>query len=132
MKNNEIRLSEQELYSLIKESVIETLNEGKWSDALKNVGKKVGKGAAATAFALGTGALGVSPLLDEPNHIDNGNPETEITMPSQEEMAIDWLETHGMEVNDENIAKVFNQLGESKFNSRVDRIITEEISKVLS
>lgn len=131
MKNNEIRLSEQELYSLIKESVIETLNEG-WGDALKNVGKKVRNSAAATTFALGTGVLGVSPLLDEPNHIDNGNPETEITMPSQEEKAIDWLETHGMEVNDENIAKVFNQLGESKFNSRVDRIIKEEISKVLS
>jgi hypothetical protein len=129
--SNTIRLTEQEFNALIEESVKRIINEGKWGDALKNVGKKVGKGAAATAFALGAGALGVSPLLDEPNHIDNGNPETEITMPSQEEKAIDWLETHGMEVNDENIAKVFNQLGESKFNSRLDRIIKEEISKVL-
>lgn len=52
---NIVRLNEEEFNKLIQESVIQVLNEGRFGDMAKRLGKGVGK--AAIYGALGAGSL---------------------------------------------------------------------------
>lgn len=121
MKNNKICLTEQELYSLIEESVIETLNEGKFSDWL-------------TAAALGGGlaAAGVGTMAQDPKYSDSIDmPSHEISVqPEEDDFETDiepkYISSEEDFYEDEN--EPFNE----NVKRRVNKIISEEISKVLS
>ena len=116
--SNTIRLTEQEFNALIEESVRRIINEGKWG--------KVGDwlGAAALGGSLAAGAAGT--MMQDPKQSNYYPQEDNITMvhPDDEDV-IDDFSIEAPE--DEADAWKF----ESKFNSRLDRIIKEEISKVL-
>lgn len=119
MKNNEIRLTEQELYSLIKESVIETLNEGKWG--------KVGDYLSAGALGLGLAGTAVGTMVQDPHYSDEEDmPSHEIIVePDEEEIEFET------DVNPKYLAQDEHQhMRESKLSKRLDQIIKEEISKV--
>jgi len=123
MKNNEIRLSEQELYSLIKESVIETLNEGKWSDYL-----------SAGALGLGLAGSAVGTMVQDPKYSDNVDmPSHEITVqPGDDEIEFETDIEPQYISSEEDFYDNDEYVGESRLSNAIDRIITEEISKVLS
>lgn len=119
MKNNEIRLTEQELYSIIKESVIETLNEGKWG--------KVGDWLSAGALGAGLTAGAVGTMVQDPKYSDDVDmPSHEITVqPDEDEYEFETDIDPKYAENDEL------RFNESKMSKKIDRIIDEALSKVL-
>lgn len=133
MENNSktIRLNEQEFQEFIKSVVIQTLNEGKFGDAVKRVGKGIGK--AALYGALGAGSLyAIDKGLENQDKYeqDLNRQAKEMQAPSQEEVG-QWLLDHDMEDTPENRDWYWNYVRESKQNARIGQIIRESIQKIL-
>lgn len=131
-KNNKIiRLTEQEFHQLVKSSVKQVLDEGKFGNAMKRIGKGVGK--AALYGALGAGSLyAIDKGLENQDKYeqDLNRQAKEMQAPSQEEVG-QWLLDHDMEDTPENRDWYWNYVRESKQNARIGQIIRESIQKIL-
>jgi hypothetical protein len=134
--NNVIRLTEQEFNALIQEAVTQVLNEGKFGDIAKNVGKGLGK--TALYGALGAGLLyGANKGLEnQERYAQELNKQgLEMQGPSNDEVS-QWITDHGMEDTPQNREVAWEYINkqmqnESKQSDRLAQIIREEISKVL-
>lgn len=94
MKNKEIHLTEQELYSLIKESVVEVLNED-FRGTVKKIGKGIGNAAATAALGLGLAGATVGTICQGQKCSDPHDRQTQPT-----EMAYDGEDDGVNQVSD--------------------------------
>ena len=148
-KNNTVRLTEEQLHQLIESAVIETLNEGRFGDMAKKVGKGLAKGALYTGLTAG-GLAGGAYALD--NGLENQeryeqqlNRDAYMMNRGNEEDVQQWLRDHNLEDNEANRRQAdeyFNGMrddymqNESKkakpviSEQRLARIIRENLQKV--
>ena len=130
--NNTIRLTEQEFNKLISEAVMQVINEGKFGNFAKKVGKGLGK--AALYGALGAGSLYAldKGMENQEKYEQSLNKQgMEMQGPNKEDVA-QWLEDHQMSDTPQNREMAWQYLtNESKANNRLAQIIREEINKVL-
>lgn len=134
---NTIRLTESEFNQLVEASVIAVLNEGKFGDFAKKVGKGLGKAALAGACATGALYTADQGLDSMERYEDELNGQaTELQGPSEDEIT-KFLRDHNMpdtESNREDARQYFIEFHGSANESRsrrLSQIIREEISKVL-
>lgn len=122
-RNNKIRLNEQEFKTLIEESVKRIIKEGKYG--------KIGDWLAAGALGGALAAGGVGSLAQKPQITKD---KTEITAPvnrNDDEKVTQWMVDHNIEDTPENREAVWSQMFESKMNNKINKIIREEIMKVI-
>ena len=148
-KNNTVRLTEEQLHQLIKSAVIETLNEGRFGDMAKKVGKGLAKGAlytGLTAGGLAGGAYALDRGLENQERYEQQlNRDAYMMNRGNEEDVQQWLRDHNLEDNEANRRQAdeyFNGMrddymqNESKkakpviSEQRLARIIRENLQKV--
>jgi hypothetical protein len=142
MKNNNkiLRLNEDQFNALIEEAVVRVIEEGKWGNFSKQLGKKIGKGALYGALGAGSigasiGAIGTG--LDQHDaynqELSTQAQEMRDTHGPSEEDVIEYLQYNKMEDTPQNREIAWERMttNESKINNRLSEIIREEISKVL-
>ena len=148
-KNNTVRLTEEQLHQLIKSAVIETLNEGRFGDMAKKVGKGLAKGAlytGLTAGGLAGGAYALDKGLENQERYEQQlNRDAHMMNRGNEEDVQQWLRDHNLEDNEANRRQAdeyFNGMrddymqNESKkakpviSEQRLARIIRENLQKV--
>ena len=148
-KNNTVRLTEEQLHQLIESAVIETLNEGRFGDMAKKVGKGLAKGAlytGLTAGGLAGGAYALDKGLENQERYEQQlNRDAYMMNRGNEEDVQQWLRDHNLEDNEANrrqADKYFNGMrddymqNESKkakpviSEQRLARIIRENLQKV--
>ena len=148
-KNNTVRLTEEQLHQLIKSAVIETLNEGRFGDMAKKVGKGLAKGAlytGLTAGGLAGGAYALDKGLENQERYEQQlNRDAYMMNRGNEEDVQQWLRDHNLEDNEANRRQAdeyFNGMrddymqNESKkakpviSEQRLARIIRENLQKV--
>ena len=148
-KNNTVRLTEEQLHQLIESAVIETLNEGRFGDMAKKVGKGLAKGAlytGLTAGGLAGGAYALDKGLENQERYEQQlNRDAHMMNRGNEEDVQQWLRDHNLEDNEANrrqADKYFNGMrddymqNESKkakpviSEQRLARIIRENLQKV--
>ena len=148
-KNNTVRLTEEQLHQLIESAVIETLNEGRFGDMAKKVGKGLAKGALYTGLTAG-GLAGGAYTLDQglenqERYEQQLNRDAHMMNRGNEEDVQQWLRDHNLEDNEANRRQAdeyFNGMrddymqNESKkakpviSEQRLARIIRENLQKV--
>ena len=148
-KNNTVRLTEEQLHQLIESAVVEVLNEGKFGDMAKNVGKGLAKGALYTGLTAG-GLAGGADALDkglenQERYEQQLNRDAHMMNRGNEEDVQQWLRDHNLEDNEANRRQAdeyFNGMrddymqNESKkakpviSEQRLARIIRENLQKV--
>ena len=148
-KNNTVRLTEEQLHQLIESAVVEVLNEGRFGDMAKKVGKGLAKGAlytGLTAGGLAGGAYALDKGLENQEHYEQQlNRDAHMMNRGNEEDVQQWLRDHNLEDNESNrrqADKYFNGMrddymqNESKkakpviSEQRLARIIRENLQKV--
>ena len=148
-KNNTVRLTEEQLHQLIESAVIETLNEGRFGDMAKKVGKGLAKGAlytGLTAGGLAGGAYALDRGLENQERYEQQlNRDAYMMNRGNEEDVQQWLRDHNLEDNEANRRQAdeyFNGMrddymqNESKkakpviSEQRLARIIRENLQKV--
>ena len=148
-KNNTVRLTEEQLHQLIESAVIETLNEGRFGDMAKKVGKGLAKGAlytGLTAGGLAGGAYALDKGLENQERYEQQlNRDAYMMNRGNEEDVQQWLRDHNLEDNEANrrqADKYFNGMrddymqNESKkakpviSEKRLARIIRENLQRV--
>ena len=148
-KNNTVRLTEEQLHQLIESAVIEVLNEGRFGDMAKKVGKGLAKGAlytGLTAGGLAGGAYALDKGLENQERYEQQlNRDAYMMNRGNEEDVQQWLRDHNLEDNEANrrqADKYFNGMrddymqNESKkakpviSEQRLARIIRENLQKV--
>ena len=148
-KNNTVRLTEEQLHQLIESAVIETLNEGRFGDMAKKVGKGLAKGAlytGLTAGGLAGGAYALDKGLENQERYEQQlNRDAYMMNRGNEEDVQQWLRDHNLEDNEANrrqADKYFNGMrddymqNESKkakpviSEQRLARIIRENLQRV--
>ena len=148
-KNNTVRLTEEQLHQLIESAVIETLNEGRFGDMAKKVGKGLAKGAlytGLTAGGLAGGAYALDKGLENQERYEQQlNRDAYMMNRGNEEDVQQWLRDHNLEDNEANRRQAdeyFNGMrddyvqNESKkakpiiSEQRLARIIRENLQKV--
>ena len=148
-KNNTVRLTEEQLHQLIESAVIETLNEGRFGDMAKKVGKGLAKGAlytGRTAGGLAGGAYALDKGLENQERYEQQlNRDAHMMNRGNEEDVQQWLRDHNLEDNEANRRQAdeyFNGMrddymqNESKkakpviSEQRLARIIRENLQKV--
>ena len=148
-KNNTVRLTEEQLHQLIESAVIETLNEGRFGDMAKKVGKGLAKGAlytGLTAGGLAGGAYAMDKGLENQERYEQQlNRDAYMMNRGNEEDVQQWLRDHNLEDNEANRRQAdeyFNGMrddymqNESKkakpviSEQRLARIIRENLQKV--
>ena len=105
-KNNTVRLTEEQLHQLIESAVIETLNEGRFGDMAKKVGKGLAKGAlytGLTAGGLAGGAYALDKGLENQERYEQQlNRDAYMMNRGNEEDVQQWLRDHNLEDNEAN------------------------------
>ena len=105
-KNNTVRLTEEQLHQLIESAVIETLNEGRFGDMAKKVGKGLAKGAlytGLTAGGLAGGAYALDRGLENQERYEQQlNRDAYMMNRGNEEDVQQWLRDHNLEDNEAN------------------------------
>ena len=105
-KNNTVRLTEEQLHQLIESAVIETLNEGRFGDMAKKVGKGLAKGAlytGLTAGGLAGGAYALDKGLENQERYEQQlNRDAHMMNRGNEEDVQQWLRDHNLEDNEAN------------------------------
>ena len=148
-KNNTVRLTEEQLHQLIESAVIEVLNEGRFGDMAKKVGKGLAKGAlytGLTAGGLAGGAYALDKGLENQERYEQQlNRDAYMMNRGNEEDVQQWLRDHNLEDNEANRRQAdeyFNGMrddymqNESKkakpiiSEQRLARIIRENLQKV--
>ena len=148
-KNNTVRLTEEQLHQLIESAVIDTLNEGRFGDMAKKVGKGLAKGAlytGLTAGGLAGGAYALDKGLENQERYEQQlNRDAYMMNRGNEEDVQQWLRDHNLEDNEANRRQAdeyFNGMrddymqNESKkakpviSEQRLARIIRENLQKV--
>ena len=148
-KNNTVRLTEEQLHQLIESAVIDTLNEGRFGDMAKKVGKGLAKGAlytGLTAGGLAGGAYALDKGLENQERYEQQlNRDAYMMNRGNEEDVQQWLRDHNLEDNEANRRQAdeyFNGMrddymqNESKKSKpviseqRLARIIRENLQKV--
>ena len=134
---NIIRLTESEFKQLIETSVAAVLEEGKFGDIAKKVGKGIGKAALATGMAYGALNAAEAGLQSQDEYDQELNRQS-IEMQGPSERQIDqYLKDNHLqdtEANREDARKYFINMYNNRNESvsrRLSQIIREEISKVL-
>ena len=138
-KKNTIRLTEEQFHQLIENAVIETLNEGRFSDMAKKVGKGLAKGLLYTGLAAGA-AYGVDKgMQNQERYQQQINHEAQMLNRGNEDEIRKFMQDHNMEDNEQNRTEVeayFDSKNESKkpmptiSEQRLARIIRENLQKV--
>ena len=105
-KNNTVRLTEEQLHQLIEGAVIEALNEGRFGDMAKKVGKGLAKGALYTGLTAG-GLAGCATALDrgleqQERYEQQLNHDAYVMNRGNEEDVQQWLSDHNLEDNEAN------------------------------
>ena len=148
-KNNTVRLTEEQLHQLIESAVVEVLNEGRFGDMAKKVGKGLAKGAlytGLTAGGLAGGAYALDRGLENQERYEQQlNRDAYMMNRGNEEDVQQWLRDHNLEDNEANRRQAdeyFNGMrddymqNESKkakpviSEQRLARIIRENLQKV--
>ena len=148
-KNNTVRLTEEQLHQLIESAVIETLNEGRFGDMAKKVGKGLAKGAlytGLTAGGLAGGAYALDKGLENQERYEQQlNRDAHMMNRGNEEDVQQWLRDHNLEDNEANRRQadeyfdgmrddyMQNESKKSKpviSEQRLARIIRENLQKV--
>ena len=148
-KNNTVRLTEEQLHQLIESAVVEVLNEGRFGDMAKKVGKGLAKGAlytGLTAGGLAGGAYALNRGLENQERYEQQlNRDAHMMNRGNEEDVQQWLRDHNLEDNEANRRQAdeyFNGMrddyvqNESKkakpiiSEQRLARIIRENLQKV--
>ena len=148
-KNNTVRLTEEQLHQLIESAVVEVLNEGRFGDMAKKVGKGLAKGAlytGLTAGGLAGGAYALDKGLENQERYEQQlNRDAYMMNRGNEEDVQQWLRDHNLEDNEANRRQAdeyFNGMrddymqNESKkakpviSEQRLARIIRENLQKV--
>ena len=148
-KNNTVRLTEEQLHQLIESAVVEVLNEGRFGDMAKKVGKGLAKGAlytGLTAGGLAGGAYALDKGLENQERYEQQlNRDAYMMNRGNEEDVQQWLRDHNLEDNEANrrqADKYFDGMrddymqNESKKSKpviseqRLARIIRENLQKV--
>ena len=148
-KKNTVRLTEEQLHQLIESAVIEVLNEGRFGDMAKKVGKGLAKGAlytGLTAGGLAGGAYALDKGLENQERYEQQlNRDAYMMNRGNEEDVQQWLRDHNLEDNEANRRQAdeyFNGMrddymqNESKkakpviSEQRLARIIRENLQKV--
>ena len=105
-KNNTVRLTEEQLHQLIESAVIEVLNEGRFGDMAKKVGKGLAKGAlytGLTAGGLSGGAYALDKGLENQERYEQQlNRDAYMMNRGNEEDVQQWLRDHNLEDNEAN------------------------------
>ena len=105
-KNNTVRLTEEQLHQLIESAVIEVLNEGRFGDMAKKVGKGLAKGAlytGLTAGGLASGAYTLDKGLENQERYEQQlNRDAYMMNRGNEEDVQQWLRDHNLEDNEAN------------------------------
>ena len=105
-KNNTVRLTEEQLHQLIESAVIEVLNEGRFGDMAKKVGKGLAKGAlytGLTAGGLAGGAYALDKGLENQERYEQQlNRDAYMMNRGNEEDVQQWLRDHNLEDNEAN------------------------------
>ena len=148
-KNNTVRLTEEQLHQLIESAVIEVLNEGRFGDMAKKVGKGLAKGAlytGLTAGGLAGGAYALDKGLENQERYEQQlNRDAYMMNRGNEEDVQQWLRDHNLEDNEANRRQadeyfdgmrddyMQNESKKSKpviSEQRLARIIRENLQKV--
>ena len=148
-KNNTVRLTEEQLHQLIESAVVEVLNEGRFGDMAKKVGKGLAKGAlytGLTAGGLAGGAYALDKGLENQERYEQQlNRDAHMMNRGNEEDVQQWLRDHNLKDNEANRRQAdeyFNGMrddymqNESKkakpviSEQRLARIIRENLQKV--
>lgn len=124
-----IRLTEAEFNQLIESSVRQVIQEGRFTDMAKKVGKGVGK--AALYGALGAGSLYALDKGMENQEAYEKNINAQAAS-NQNDRAAKWLEAHDMEITPQNLEMAEKAMNESKKKAVLSMIIKESIHKVLN
>ena len=105
-KNNTVRLTEEQLHQLIESAVVEVLNEGRFGDMAKKVGKGLAKGAlytGLTAGGLAGGAYALDKGLENQERYEQQlNRDAYMMNRGNEEDVQQWLRDHNLEDNEAN------------------------------
>ena len=105
-KKNTVRLTEEQLHQLIESAVIEVLNEGRFGDMAKKVGKGLAKGAlytGLTAGGLAGGAYALDKGLENQERYEQQlNRDAYMMNRGNEEDVQQWLRDHNLEDNEAN------------------------------
>ena len=127
-KNNTVRLTEEQLHQLIESAVIETLNEGRFGDMAKKVGKGLAKGAlytGLTAGGLAGGAYALDKGLENQERYEQQlNRDAYMMNRGNEEDVQQWLRDHNLEDNEAN-----RRQADEYFNGMRDDYMQNESKK---
>ena len=127
-KNNTVRLTEEQLHQLIESAVIETLNEGRFGDMAKKVGKGLAKGAlytGLTAGGLAGGAYALDKGLENQERYEQQlNRDAHMMNRGNEEDVQQWLRDHNLEDNEAN-----RRQADEYFNGMRDDYMQNESKK---
>lgn len=147
--NNIVRLNESQLHNLISECVTEIMNEGRFKNGLKNLGK----GMLYTTIAAGLGAAALKGCDNQYEYERSLNQQAKEMSGGWSEGDIQqWLDDRGLENTKENRSRAImyfqdlqneywdeQQTNESKrlrkpylSEARLNRIINRTMRKVLS
>ena len=144
-KNNTVRLTEEQLHQLIESAVVEVLNEGRFGDMAKKVGKGLAKGALYTGLTAGGAYTLDKGLENQERYEQQLNRDAHMMNRGNEEDVQQWLRDHNLEDNEANRRQAdeyFNGMrddymqNESKkakpviSEQRLARIIRENLQKV--
>lgn len=144
-KNNTVRLTEEQLHQLIESAVVEVLNEGRFGDMAKKVGKGLAKGALYTGLTAGGAYTLDKGLENQERYEQQLNRDAYMMNRGNEEDVQQWLRDHNLEDNEANRRQAdeyFNGMrddymqNESKkakpviSEQRLARIIRENLQKV--
>ena len=127
-KNNTVRLTEEQLHQLIESAVIETLNEGRFGDMVKKVGKGLAKGAlytGLTAGGLAGGAYALDKGLENQERYEQQlNRDAHMINRGNEEDVQQWLRDHNLKDNEAN-----RRQADEYFNGMRDDYMKNESKK---
>ena len=127
-KNNTVRLTEEQLHQLIESAVIETLNEGRFGDMAKKVGKGLAKGAlytGLTAGGLAGGAYALDKGLENQERYEQQlNRDAYMMNRGNEEDVQKWLRDHNLEDNEAN-----RRQADEYFDGMIDDYMQNESKK---
>lgn len=111
-KNNTVRLTEAELHQLIESVVMETINEGRFGDMAKKVGKGIAKAGLYGALTAG-GVTGCGYALDkglenQERYEQRLNQEARMMNLGNEQDVQEWLQERGLEDNEFNRQQAYD------------------------
>lgn len=134
--NNVIRLNESEFNNLIRESVVQILNENGFKGLAAKIGKGIGKAALYGALGAGTLAAVDKGIENQEKYQDKVNKEASAMQGPTEDKVTMYLQKNEMEDTPQNRQRIFDYLNhkmqnESRLNGIVAKVLKEEINKVL-